>query len=234
MKRRRLVILWAIAIAHAFPQETKEPALSLITTGSFHKGEVRARTGQQWLGLVPTRGGFAWRVVSPIVRPVEDPISDGIGQNTGVGVSVRGGTPVFLIRRAGDLSRAKVKPAFYRRDGSPLPETDSLKLSCSDYRGRYGLNISNRRVGEDAPARVSRLVLEGDGLKQTLYQWPEGFSDQHCELIWAGDLDGDGKLDLLMNLSDHYNVSEVTLFLSSRRAPGTLVKRVASFRTTGC
>ena len=78
------------------------------------------------------------------------------------------------------------------------------------------------------------MVLESDGISQTLYEWPHGFSDQHCELIWAGDLDGDGKLDLYIDLSDHYNVMGKTLFLSSKRQPGKLVERIAQFLTVGC
>ena len=71
-------------------------------------------------------------------------------------------------------------------------------------------------------------------MSQTLYEWPEGFDDQHCELLWAGDLNGDGKIDLFMNLSDHYNVQQMTLLLSSKGQRKSLVERVAVFRTTGC
>lgn len=84
------------------------------------------------------------------------------------------------------------------------------------------------------PPRVSRLLLEHEGLVQVLYEWPEGFIDQQCELVWAGDLDGDGALDLCMNLSDHYNANETTLFLSSKRGKGKLLERGAAFRTIGC
>ena len=48
------------------------------------------------------------------------------------------------------------------------------------------------------------------------------------------DVNGDGKIDLLMNLSDHYNVNEMTLLLSLKRPRGSLVEKVAVFRTTGC
>jgi hypothetical protein len=100
--------------------------------------------------------------------------------------------------------------------------------------GLYRLRGVDRRRSDDAPARASRLLLENNDRKQVLYEWPSGLLDQHCELIWAGDLDGDGKLDLFMALSDHYNVTEYTLFLSSRGSGGKLVDRVAAFRATGC
>lgn len=40
-------------------------------------------------------------------------------------------------------------------------------------------------------------------------------------LIWAGDLDGDGKPDLLMNFTDYF--WDTVLFLSSLAKPGELV-----------
>jgi hypothetical protein len=33
----------------------------------------------------------------------------------------------------------------------------------------------------------------------------ENFDDQMTCLIWAGDIDGDDRLDLIINLARHYN-----------------------------
>ena len=62
----------------------------------------------------------------------------------------------------------------------------------------------------------------------------EAHDEAQWVLLWAGDLDGDGRLDLYMNLSTHYNVSARRLFLSSAAASGALVREVAVFQTTGC
>jgi len=53
-------------------------------------------------------------------------------------------------------------------------------------------------------------------------------------LRWAGDLDGDGKLDLILAADHHYNLSTTRLFLSSRAKKGELVQEVAKFSTSGC
>lgn len=53
-------------------------------------------------------------------------------------------------------------------------------------------------------------------------------------IYWAGDLDGDGKLDLYLDLANHYNVGQYRLFLSSPAEKGKLVKEVANFRFVGC
>jgi hypothetical protein len=57
-----------------------------------------------------------------------------------------------------------------------------------------------------------------------------GASVPHVQL--AGDLDRDGRLDFLVSTSNHYNVHELTLFLSNGTTTG--VRPVAVWRTTGC
>ena len=63
------------------------------------------------------------------------------------------------------------------------------------------------------------------------YMWGD---EAMPSVMWAGDLDGDDKLDLLLDLTHHYNLSEITLFLSSHASEGELVKKVAVFSTVGC
>lgn len=54
-------------------------------------------------------------------------------------------------------------------------------------------------------------------------------------LVWAGDLDGDNKMDFLIDASYHYNhIMNLQLFLSSYAEEGEWVKRVATFTSTGC
>lgn len=61
----------------------------------------------------------------------------------------------------------------------------------------------------------------------------QGFNDREFNFIWAGDIDGDGLLDLIMDMSSHYNVMRYTLFLSSQAEKGEIFKRVEEFKTVG-
>jgi len=56
----------------------------------------------------------------------------------------------------------------------------------------------------------------------------------HYHLFWVGDLDEDGKMDLLLNMSRHYNVSNLTLFLSSMAKDGELLHMATQLNSTGC
>jgi hypothetical protein len=75
------------------------------------------------------------------------------------------------------------------------------------------------------------LGLRADGKRQQLgpYTWHLGSRALAGKdyLIWAGDLDGDGKLDLLMNFTDYF--WGTTLFLSSLAKPGELVGAAGHF-----
>lgn len=212
----------------------ERPSISILRTGRFHGEEIKARTGQRWLGLVADGGRFEWRMLTIAVRAVEDPIVDEPGQQTGKEVDMAGVQPVVLLRGAGWLLKTKVTGAAVMPNPHVFQDNSEVKLTCSACGGDYTLRLLNRKANDDAPAAPSKLVLAGRGVTQTLFEWPEGFSDQSCEIIWAGDMDGDGRLDLLIDLSDHYNVSDVMLLLSSHRPAGKLVGLSASLRTKGC
>ncbi len=52
--------------------------------------------------------------------------------------------------------------------------------------------------------------------------------DTHVKLLWAGDLDGDGSLDLLIDTAHKYSYSQPTLFLSSMATGNELLTSVAN------
>ena len=65
-------------------------------------------------------------------------------------------------------------------------------------------------------------------------EWPFEGRENGPRVQWAGDLDGDGIYDYLIDMHTHYNVSEPTLFLSTYAQDGEVVGVVAVFRTVGC
>jgi hypothetical protein len=59
--------------------------------------------------------------------------------------------------------------------------------------------------------------------------------DGGCGVVeWIGDLDGDGRWDFIVNQTDHYNVNQPALFLSTLAGEGEIAGKAAEFRTTGC
>ncbi|EMO26640.1 hypothetical protein LEP1GSC170_5791 [Leptospira interrogans serovar Bataviae str. HAI135] len=69
--------------------------------------------------------------------------------------------------------------------------------------------------------------------------WQAGFAPvflcrTHVILVFAGDIDGDGELDFIFDLKDHYNVSNEHLYISSGKTNDFFVVPVASNWNTGC
>ncbi len=113
----------------------------------------------------------------------------------------------------------------------------SLKFNDMSY------NISVRIDEPQKKISNSEVIITKDGTEQLLGEYRafcEGDSvwylgdDAFPSLIWAGDLDKDGKLDFLMDLTNHYNASKITLFLSSHAINEEIVRKVAVFTIVGC
>lgn len=73
---------------------------------------------------------------------------------------------------------------------------------------------------------------------QILYEADELYTDEGhlmggAKLVYLGDLDGDGGMDLMLRFPDYYG-ERTMLFLSSRAEKGQLLKLVRSMSTTCC
>ncbi|MCK5785294.1 MAG: hypothetical protein KAH54_01905 [Candidatus Sabulitectum sp.] len=76
------------------------------------------------------------------------------------------------------------------------------------------------------------LFLSDDSLVQCISEIRTGDSSSECSIaiVWAGDLDRDGRMDLVIDdTSDGYNRYYWKLYLSSEAEPGSLARLVASF-----
>lgn len=72
-----------------------------------------------------------------------------------------------------------------------------------------------------------RLYLTTDNTAERLLLKEASFNDTFVELLFAGDIDGDGKLDLIFNASRDYEEERMILFLSSKAKNGEAMKRVS-------
>jgi hypothetical protein len=218
-------------------QRVGRVSVQVLETGSFHGDEVKARSGEKWLGLYVTEKGAVLRESVLTISRVADEIVDaGTEQRTGKAVSVNHSQePILLVKNAPMLKPGQALSVFQTAKHELFPFSThphvKLKLQAQQYEVRL---VGDRRSPEHTLPRNARLLLTDGRITQTLYALKGWDGDVDWQLRWAGDLDGDGKLDLFAALSYHYNVSERRLFLSSQAQPGQLVAEIAVFRTTGC
>jgi hypothetical protein len=72
-----------------------------------------------------------------------------------------------------------------------------------------------------------KLYLTTGNTTEKLLLAEESFNDTFVELIFAGDIDNDGKLDFIFSANRHYEEERVILFLSSKAKSGEAMKRVS-------
>jgi hypothetical protein len=243
---KRLSILMAILVSLALvfatgragQKPTQARSTELLETGVFHGEEVTAQTGERWLGLHVADENSTLLSYRLIVTPAHDGVVDDEDQKTGkeVGVDLPL-KPVFLVKGAAMLSGGPVSTVFERANpDQSLQKISPIKLKIAE--ASYELKVVGFEDGakcyEPGLPRNAKLVLASGETTQVLYSLEECGNDPSWYLVWAGDLDRDGKLDLYVDVTQHYNVSNRKLFLSSQARNGDLVKEVAEFVTGGC
>ncbi len=208
------------------------PKVQLLETGQFHGDEVKARTGERWLGLFPVANGFALLPSTISVDAVFDPIVDAETKETsGKKVTVSRNTdPIFLLKGAAMLRPGPVVTIFQEQKTLGNGATIDLRLNGNRYQLKV---VSHDPKPSNFLLQNTKLVLTMGKTSQTLISLKE-HTDAGWFLFWAGDIDRDGKLDLYLDLAPHYNVSRRTLFLSSQAGKGKLVKELVRFVTVGC
>ena len=212
-----------------------ESEIQLLQVGAFHGDEVSAESGEVWLGLYSTPDGYVLVPSRITVETVYDPFVDNAGEETGKIVSVEGQTrPLFLIK---GLDAPETESIKTLSDGQTiLSPGKSLNLRLGDENESYLTVYGEGDVGPNGFTSLENYSLElsNGQLSQELLAY-RSTNGAIPTLLWAGDLDGDNKLDLVINATPHYTVSSAPiLFLSSMARDGSLVQKVAIFIATGC
>jgi hypothetical protein len=242
MVQRIQLAFLALATLTASVAATDNEPFDLLFATTYHGNEITAGDGDVYFALV--RDDAGWRLVSTPVRVarVEDPVFEEPGEMTGKEVRVEGAEPLFLVH--GDLAPGPVETLVAeRRSFYGSPSFDFELASGRTYR----LTVDCPQAPEPTPEAVARREFPAAWGELCPVRLHHGASVQELAvlpvnrihesggaLLWAGDLDRDGRLDVLIDLSYHYNVSVPTLFLSSAAGDGELVAPVAHLETMGC
>jgi hypothetical protein len=228
------VMVVAVAVCATAAQQTLRPRL--LHPGTFFESQIEAGIEGEWLALVRygSRDELERREV--IVRRMPDndnPLLNGIE------IAVRGleqeQHAVFLIRGIANVGPAAVHEARIACGDCALPDPDiaverqvHLSLDGKDY--DLEVNPLDKTRSLD---RASTVTLRSGDKRQVLYQLPDEPDEPSWPILWAGDLDRDGRLDLYLDLSWKYSVSRRVLFLSSAASGDSLVGEAVVFQTTG-
>jgi len=212
-------------------------SVSLLAAGSLHGDEVPADAAGDWLALVREDSRvILWPVTVSLVA--EEDIVDRDGQRTGRRVELSPPLdPIVLLRGlphfTGEVATVMLDQAVDAGEGAEARlhgVATRLAVRCVDTppvegQRQQGCTLSARSGAREEALFTYRAYFDG-----TQRLWAAGGP----KILWAGDLDLDGSLDLLVDTSDSDNVNEIRLFLSSPAEPGHLLSEVARLTRVGC
>jgi len=211
----------------------------------YRDGEITAKSGEIWLGLFVGKGKFELRNEKVEVILHHKSIDPENGDWLRFKFK-RQKNPIFLVRNTNLLNPGPVNSLYHRpsqgeitRRNLPIKSMDrGYKESYWLRDEEYTLRVTSGITRDNSEVNV--LVLEtGDSSQVVTYN--SYFKDTNTnynsigDLLWVGDLDGDGKLDFYISEFGYEKGGfGSSLFLSSAAGKGQLVKLIASFGTSGC
>ena len=223
-----MTVLFLLLALTSTPQPPRcKPQFAPLETGTssgasetdfWRKEEAGDWSGSGWLGW--TWDGDALTPVKMIVRarPKDLP---GLSDDDVYVESIPQVT--FAVRCVSGLRAGKIRSAGVVNH--ELLSSGSLDVSLG--KARYQIRVEAR----DPAAADAKVILAHAGRTQVLYSAGEFPDEPHYRVIWAGDLDRDGKLDLVVNLHGKYSWHPYRLLLSTRATGKDLVGEGAIFET---
>ncbi len=225
------MLMFAIVSSSLSTRAVAELRPQILINGQFHADEVPIDPGRGWLALSVMAGSWHLTPTKVMTKRVYDPVLDAEGAKTGILIESAHPEAIAYLRVSG-FSSGKVDTPAMRFLAKPRALVPQMKKIVMFFHGRRyeivargsaetaAISIANA-WGMTEIAQVSTKGLESDA------------SPDAAELLWAGDLDRDGALDLVLRYQS-YNASSVCLFLSSKKPKGGLVGKLDCVSGVGC
>ena len=216
--------------------------IELIEDGIYRRSDVVAKNGEEWLVMSESEGHTALYPRIAQVKQLNSTSWPGEEKDARLSFNALWGSEIIALRNVKNVGQGDFKTLFLKKlhaedkDGSP----DYEEIS-TNYRREFLLN-GNKYVlrtaegsTEDGTA-AAVIVLETEGKQQVVRQIRHlvGGRDIFGSLLWVGDMDRDGKLDLYLDEFNEKGFTATELYLSSHADTGKLVGLAADFGMPGC
>ncbi len=246
-----LVLALFCGISLAQDEEKLPLEMELLMTADMD--ETAAKDGEEWFCLY--KKGEECFVTPTIVKVERCYYHDVAGDSSGRTVSVPDidGEVLFLFRGLENVKEGPIKTVFFGDkcffpgesftfSSENLGDNNRKKPRSEWYDWKVGAYGTASNVNFAGEIRHDRLYFN----EYDMYVYSENKTQILCStidveydlyrpaLLWAGDLDGDGKLDLYYDMEIyHYVTTHHELFLSSFADDDEFVKKAAIYHNTG-
>lgn len=217
---------------------TEKPATQLLPAPLaeiFHGNEVAdVISDQSWFAVVRQGEGYRIKIATALVMPAADPVIDKASAKTGAKITMipKFSDTAFYIR--GLVLKEGAMIDAVRIEGAKKIEERGYELAGgTSVTLRSTLPEITLTATGDTSSNYA-LVLHSGTTTQTLLSF-DYLDDRQPSLLWAGDLNHDGHVDLLIDATYHYNMTHPVLFLSALDEDGSLhYERAAEREMLGC
>lgn len=212
----------------------------ILTVGTFHGDEVwDSADKEKWFGLFQNMKGFyiaetklnTNRVADGIVDENENDTTDWEVQ------TVNNDTSLILIEGLNYLTHHYVQQADLSKEQIFPGDTLPINYLGIDYiifaigeKKKIQENLELYKVWNYKLYVAAKI----NGQQHINLLAQPNFDDQMIKSIFAGDIDGNEILDLIMDTSRHYNVSSPTVYLSRLSRNSEVVKPIGLHTRVGC
>ncbi|MEO9804911.1 MAG: hypothetical protein ABJF04_16765 [Reichenbachiella sp.] len=229
-----MLVLGGIAVMltiSSFGQKRPDE-IQIAKVGKWPDFGVELNPYQTWYGLFQeSEGVFSLKKTKLKIKEIYDHSSDGPKEKTEIQISVNTKDyPILLVTGLEEFEEGEV---VGKNHYNTLLAPDRL-LDIIYPWGDYTLNSFGSPeypVGEDTEQQYFGygIVLIHNHKRQIILE-DHYFYGSGPGLVWSGDLDRDGKLDLIIDCICEDTWTNMALFLSSKAGENELVKLVAIWK----
>ncbi len=216
-------IALTLLLSTASPASAVKPDVEVLVPGTWHGEDVSVPPSgrvQGFTRLSCVATGCVLDVRTFAVQQVVDEMLDAPGEETGRSVI----SQAEVLIRGADLRPGPVPTTFHGR--MLMNPGTSVQLRLGEETWRLAATTDD----DCSNCPMTRLVVTRDGVDQELVSFSEHATAAPA-LMWAGDLDRDGQLDLIVDERINYAAANIAVYTS--RGPGT-VTELGRFYASGC
>jgi len=183
---------------------------------------------KNWIDLYEKHGKY---YLGKADFKLENGYDECIGDSTKI-IESKNKTMLFMDSK--DLKLGEIRSLKISKNKIWPKEKMTFNFNNVDYFLRAeGKVLSSEKVHTDNGLEIFQVVedyklyISTKDIPEKLLLKEDSFSDTFVELLFAGDIDNDGKLDFIFGANRNYEEERVILFLSSKAEKENVVKKVS-------
>lgn len=210
-------------------EEEKEADLEILLPSTYRDWEGKNPTSQltkTWTDLYQKNGKY---YLGKVDFTLENGYSECSGDST---KSIETKTQTLLLIKNPDLQQGEINAVKLSKTKIWPGQKMTFKFNNVTYQLRAeGDVLSSYKAHTDTGEELFRVVknyklyISAAGIPESLFLTEESFNDTFTELLFIGDIDRDGKPDLVIRSNRDYEEERALLFLSSQAGKGQIISK---------